>query len=223
MRVIKRGYLFSTLLIIALYLLPVTGSASAIDTYLFRVLLDDKPVGSHRMDIRFNGDVTQVDIQASLDVKLLFLSVYRYQHVNTETWYQGCLQSIESTTDDNGELYQLKARRNAENLIVENGQEFQMLQGCVRSFAYWDPGLLQDDRLLNAQTGEYQPVEIKELGEESIIVSSRPTLARRLQLVTDEDVIDLWYQQDNRWVALESVTRGGRTLRYELMQEAEDV
>jgi hypothetical protein len=30
--------------------------------------------------------------------------------------------------------------------------------------------------------------------------------------------IDLWYSEDNQWLALQSPTEGGRLLRYELQQ-----
>jgi hypothetical protein len=88
------------------------------------------------------------------------------------------------------------------------------LAGCVRSFAYWDPALLQSDRLLNAQSGEYQPVELLDLGDTSLDINGKAVDARQYRLLVDEAEIDLWYTPDLNWLALESVTRDGRRLSY---------
>ena len=42
--------------------------------------------------------------------------------------------------------------------------------GCVMSFAYWDPRILQADRLLNSQTGEFTAVQITPRGREAVPV-----------------------------------------------------
>jgi hypothetical protein len=73
----------------------------------------------------------------------------------------------------------------------------------VLSFAYWNPRILGEKRLLNAQTGELEPVSVSRLGEERYRIAGR-TL-----------VIDLRYA-GGEWVALETTARGGRRLRYQL-------
>jgi len=40
------------------------------------------------------------------------------------------------------------------------------LPACVMTFAYWNPDLLGQSRLLNVQTGEYMDVQVRVLGEE---------------------------------------------------------
>ena len=83
------------------------------------------------------------------------------------------------------------------------------------SFAYWDPRILQADRLLNPQTGEWLPVRIETRGTEQVSVSGRTVTATRHRLSAPEMQIDLWYA-DGLWVGLEAAMRGGRLLRYEL-------
>ena len=223
MKIIKLAYLLFSILIIGVYLLPTGAAASVSDKYVFRVLLDGKPIGTHELDIQSKNQIQEVKINASLDVKWLFLSVYQYQHDNNETWHTGCLQSIQSTTNDNGDIYRLSGIRNEDELLLKTETDHYSLQGCIRSFAYWNPQLLQSDHLLNTQTGEYLSVNFKELGFESISLGERKIRSRRIQLVTAKDVIDLWYSDAGRWIALQSETRSGNILRYELMEYASDV
>jgi len=225
MKVIQIGYLTWSLLLLALYFIP-KADASSIEPnqqYSFRVMLDGNPIGSQQVSISNMDQFQQVEIRTSLDVKLLFLSVYQYKHVNTEVWKANCLQSIKAVTDDNGEKHEVNGTSTHQGLVIRTLNNNRVINGCVRSFAYWDPALLRADQLLNAQTGDYQPISRFEIGEVQTTIDGKPVPARQIQLRTEQDVIDLWYSLDNKWLALQSVTRSGRTLRYELEEEAGDV
>ncbi|MGB5279403.1 MAG: DUF6134 family protein, partial [Gammaproteobacteria bacterium] len=88
------------------------------------------------------------------------------------------------------------------------------LDGCVRTFAYWDIEMLKSERLLNTQNGEYLPVSITDMGTGFLTVEEKQIEARQFRLVSQEMTIDLWYTNDMRWLALESVTESGAVLRY---------
>jgi hypothetical protein len=154
-----------------------------------------------------------------MEVKILFIPFYSYQHANTELWDQDCLQSINAVTNDNGESYLVSGKRQSEGLKLKTESTEAVLNGCVRSFAYWDHQLLRAERLLNSQTGEYLPVKIQDLGNEVITLGNLTLIAKRIQLSTNQDVINLWYSGQDRWIALESKTRSGKIIRYELASE----
>ena len=84
------------------------------------------------------------------------------------------------------------------------------------TFAYWNPGFLEQPRLLNPQTGEYLEVEVEELGSDLVEIAGREIPARSVRLRARQMDITLWYSESSEWLALESVAKGGRILRYEL-------
>ena len=84
----------------------------------------------------------------------------------------------------------------------------------VRTFAYWDVDLLSSQRLLNTQTGEYEPVSVTDMGTGRLSVDDEQIEARHFRLVAEDMTIDLWYTKDMHWLALESVTESGAVLRY---------
>lgn len=185
------------------------------DTELhFRVLLDGKPIGEHRFEFRRDGDTNEVLSRAEFNLRLMFLELYRYQHTDTERWRDGCLVSLDSHTDDNGRIERVDARRHGQEFVVAASNRQIRYPGCVRSFAYWDPALLETDHLLNAQTGEYLPVRVQALGTERFAVEGREEVAERYRLTAKDLDVTLWYTRDRQWVALESRV-GGRLLRYE--------
>lgn len=140
-------------------------AASTKDELTFAVSLDDKPIGVHRFRIADDGAMRVVDSEATFDVSILRVPVYRYRHSNTETWRNGCLKRIDSETDANGTPYTVDLSKTAAGYTIVTSSETRVHEvGCMMSFAYWDKRFLQQQRLLNTQTGEVIAVEIQSLG-----------------------------------------------------------
>ena len=195
-----------------------TGSfAGEEQRWRFRVLLDEREIGYHDFSVRREGASEQVEIRAQFDVRFLFINAYRYRHENTEVWRHGCLAHIDSQTDDNGERLQVlgAAADNGFSLTTSGGSSL-LENDCIRTFSYWNADLLQERRLLNSQTGELVDVRVEERGADTVRFGATEIPARRYTLILEEGAIDPWYAQaDGRWLALESPTQKGRTVRYE--------
>lgn len=180
----------------------------------FRVFLDDREIGYHTVRLSPEEEGRRISVEASFKVKVLFITAYRYEHQTEELWQGSCLADIDSSTNDNGKQLFVRADTNSSDfrLLTHNGR--QDIDGCVRSFAYWDPELLKSQRLLNTQTGEYQEVETMDLGNSPLEIDGRTVDARQYRLLTDDFSIDLWYTPDMDWLALQSMTDSGHRLRY---------
>lgn len=202
----------------------VMAAESMSDELIFEASLDDKPIGVHRFWIRDGGGGRRiVQSQASFDVSILFVPVYRYRHDNTEIWQDGCLQQIESETDANGTRYSVDLSKTAQGYqIAATAREIGTYQAdCMMSFAYWDQRFLRQNRLLNTQTGELIPVEIQALGPSKRKIANRTRSVEGFRIYAELQNIDItvFYDSDTgRWVALESMLEGGRKLRYTLAE-----
>lgn len=183
--------------------------------WYFNVYLDDTPIGYHHF-IQVNSDTQKIFIKAEFDVKLLFFSIYNYLHENSETWDGQCLKELSSNTNDNGEQQYVSFRQQNNNYIIKTQQRSITVNNCVRSFAYWNPDLLQSRQLLNAQTGELVDIELKNMGKNTRLVNNTPVESEQYRLLGKDIEIDLWYSPDKQWLALESKTESGSLLRYEL-------
>jgi hypothetical protein len=180
----------------------------------FRVFLDDREIGYHRVRLTPEEDGRRVNVEANFKVKVLFITAYRYKHQTEEFWKGSCLANIDSRTDDNGKDLYIQSQSGTDEFIVETHDGPQALEGCIRSFAYWDPELLKASRLLNTQTGEYQAVEVVELGESPLEIEGELVEALQYRLLIEDRSIDLWYTPEMDWLALQSVTDGGYRIRY---------
>lgn len=214
MRLHLRTFMLAVLLILLFLAMSIDVRASTEKEWQFRVYLDDKEIGYHRVQMIPEDDRKRVTVEARFDVKFFFINAYSYDHRTEEVWKGSCLADIQSHTDDNGEQLFVRKLPQAKGFTLITHQGEQQLDGCVRSFAYWDPELLKASRLLNTQTGEYEKVQVLRLGDTSIEIGGRSVEAIQYRLVIGERSIDLWYTPDMNWLALQSMTDGGYRISY---------
>lgn len=184
----------------------------------FEVLLDGKPIGSHSFRVTTDADGTErVQSTANFQVKLLGITLYRYQHRADEHWTGGCLQRIDASTNDNGRRLEVRGTRTNEAFRLERPAPDMERAGCISTYAYWAPQrLLRQSELLNPQTGKFETVQFEDLGEEIVETASGRRNARRHRLRGEELAIDLWYGPGGEWLQLASAAAGDRRLVYRL-------
>lgn len=208
-----RTLLVAWLALIAPGLAIATGESRSWD---FSVLLDGDEIGYHRFELTEEGDERRVKSEAKFDVRFLFINAFRYRHTNTEIWSDGCLRQIEARTEANSKKLSVTGSTVDEGLVIDDGTSKNVLPDCVMTFAYWDPAFLEQPKLLNSQSGDYLDVEVEALGRERIAVRGEQIDAEAYRVLADKIELTLWYSTDSEWLALESVAKGGRIIRYEL-------
>jgi len=205
-------------------------NASATENQLkYKVLLDNKEIGFHQFELNELDGVKTVTSDAQFEVKVLFITAFKYRHSSFEQWQDDCVQIVESSTLSNGKKASLKGSSTADQfeLIGEdtkNGFREQQLQGCIKTFAYWNSSILDESTLLNTQTGDYVDVTVSNLGNEQIQVDQQSKAAIKYRITSNKEYagqivdITLWYSADEmQWLALEAPAKGNRTLRYEAL------
>jgi hypothetical protein len=182
----------------------------------FTVYLDDAEIGYHNFQLVEEDGVQRLTTVADFEVKFLFFTAFSYEHVNEETWNGECLASIESRTVTNGKTFAVSGHLDEDGFEVEAASGPNEVSGCVKTFAYWNPGILDETVLMNSQTGELLPVTVSPVATETLLIRGKETTAKRYRLEAKNMQLDVWYSQNQEWLALESTVKGGRKLRYEL-------
>lgn len=181
----------------------------------FGVYLEDERIGFHRVEFRQDGPERRVDVVAEMDVKILFFNAFSYRHSASERWLDGCIVALETRTNDDGDVYEVVGRSIPAGLQVSTLETQSELSGCIRTFAYWNPDLLDSAYLLNTQTGEYEPAQLQRLDDQPLVFRDETIGEQQFRLnVGDETEIRLWYSANGEWLALETTVTGGSTLRY---------
>ena len=183
----------------------------------FTVRLDGEAIGTHRFVLQpAENGLRSLRSEAGFRVRLLGVPVYRYRHLAEERWRGDCLQRLDADTDDDGERSQVQAREAEGGLQLKSPQGESVATGCLMSFAYWNPVLRRQARLLNVQTGRIEQVQWQRLDDASVAVRGQTTQATRWRLSGTDRPLDVWWTEDGRWVGLDATVRGGRQLSYRL-------
>lgn len=182
----------------------------------FTALLDGKEIGQHRFAIAETDSGTKLTSEANFNVKILFINAYKYQHKATEIWQENCLSSLEARTEENRDISVVKGNLVGDKFEVDGPKGTLELPTCAMTFAYWNPKMLSQKKLLNPQTGEWLDVNIKNMGKETIQVRGQDVSAERYRLTATKMKIDLWYSPEKEWLALESTTPEGYLITYKL-------
>jgi len=196
---------------------PLGSERWTAERWEFRVMLDDREIGYHNFEVRQQDGLERVDTEARFKVRVMFITAYQYVHDNSETWNGDCLRSINSVTNDNGTDYDISGTVTNDGFsLLRNEVRTALEQDCLQTFAYWNPGILNAQMLLNSQTGEVEPVSIDFLGEKEVIVDGVKVRSDEYVISTPNGDINVWYAQNNgQWLGLETRTEGDRMLRYE--------
>ena len=182
----------------------------------FEVSLDGKPIGYHRFEVTRDGELAEVTSDAKFDVKILFINAFKYRHTNREVWSENCLNDFAADTEVNRKQLSVQGNRQGGQFVVDDGSGPVELGDCVMSFAYWNSDFLQQSRLLNPQSGEYLDVDVVPLSRDIIEVRGEQVMANAFRVSGEKMALTIWYSDDDDWLALESVAKGGRILRYDL-------
>jgi len=213
------------IIIFVLLISVVPGNAvanSSAKSWNFDVFYDGKNIGEHSFLVTKKLDKTEVSVNASFDINILFFNAYKYRHTNKEIWADQCLESINSKTNDNGTEYRVQGEKKNNILEVNNNQELFQFDTCVKTFSYWDKNIVNSHELLNSQTGKVENIVVTSLGTNTIdsVLGKQSASKYRIQAKTFS--IDLWYSVKGEWLALQSTTEDGNILTYKLKENSND-
>ena len=173
----------------------------------FQVFLNDRKVGSHEFRIVKKNRQIEVDSSLNIEFKAMGFFKVKYTHKANEIWKDGCLQSLVSETQKRGKKINVEAQQSDLGMVVKGSKSTQTLNGCVRTFAYWNPQFLYEDYLLNAENGEYVPVAVTS----SALVNNAGS---KVSIDGAKVDIQLEYDTSGKWLSLQSELKMGGILRY---------
>src|SRR4051812_41707574 len=88
-------------------------------TTRYAVMRDGQQIGTTTVQLRREGPHTTAQVKTQVQVKIAYITVYRYEQTETEQWRDGKLEAMNAVTDDNGTLHKVSARREGSALAVE--------------------------------------------------------------------------------------------------------
>lgn len=161
----------------------------------FDVMRNGKKIGTHEMNFNQNGEEISVDIKTDINVKIMFVSVYHFYHQAHETWRNGELTAMNTTTDDDGDDHHLTISENAEGLAV-NGDAWQgTVSPAIIPGSLWAMELTSQTNLVNTLDGSQMSISVADKGNEIISAHGHQIPAHHYSITGDLNR-EIWYDQE---------------------------
>jgi hypothetical protein len=202
--------------LLALAGLVALGAAkpAAAETIRFAIVREGEPIGSNTIELRRNGAETTVQMVTHIQVKIAFVTVYRFDQRETERWVDGRLVALEAVTDDNGTPHRVKATSSDNRITINADGKVTEVAGTTIPASYWNPALLGKTIALNPQDGAIVPVAVTDRGEDHLVVQGRAKRTHHYVIRTTFPQ-DVWYDEDRQLVKVELKGSDGSTIRYQ--------
>lgn len=183
----------------------------------FEVLRKGNPFGRHILtfDKTDDGSFT-VTTDVDLTVKFGPITAYKYRLDATERWEDGQLVGLTGKSNNDGDKGRIEATAQGGELVVDSTKFDGTLPLSIIPSSHWNILQMKGDRMLSTETGEVLEIEVETIGPDTVTVAGEPVEATQYRLKSDLTV-DLWYDNQNRWVKLAFEARG-QTIEYVLSE-----
>jgi Family of unknown function (DUF6134) len=156
----------------------------------------------------------------ALRVKAGPLTLYRYEHGCSERWLRGALDEITCETLRDGRRTRVEGQAEDGRLRVSGAAGSAYFGADARLTSWWTRPSLSFTSMIDAETGARMPLRVTDQGREMINVGGAPLRANRIR-VRGTLTVDLWYDEQGRWVGCAFNARGQR-IEYRLASQISD-
>lgn len=183
----------------------------------FEIFRKGDHVGEHR--VTFSASATGMEVVTEIDiaVKVAFITAYRYTQRGRDAWAGPRLVASEISTDDDGRKTHVVLGARDGQLLGEGPEgRIELPLGDMTDLCWWNPGIVQRQRLLDSQTGIVSPLDTWDLGRRSFVSGGQPVEAQGFGIRASEARGgEVWYDDEGGWVSAVLHTRG-EVLEYRL-------
>lgn len=185
----------------------VTGTAAeangnGVTTLNFAVTRNGDQIGSTTVKLQRIGDQTIAETATTIQVKIAFITVYRYEQRLTERWVGGKLTALSAVTDDNGSIHRVSATRAGDKLAVNADGKISQVDPAMMPANLWNAALVRMTQALDPKDGSVTPVSVVDRGRELLIVQGRALTAHRYSIRTTIPQ-EVWYDEQQHLLKVE--------------------
>ena len=168
----------------------------------FAVMRGRSKIGVHTVEFRDRPDGLAVHTVIDLAVKVLFITVFRYQHECQDVWVSGQLLSLRSRTVENGKRFAVEATAEPGGIrVVGPGGPLVVGSRLLTSNSLWNSLLVDQQRLIDAQYGREIGLVVHRRGTEALgLAGTERVVTDRFQILTPHYGGLVWYDATGRWV-----------------------
>ena len=181
----------------AMAAVPATAEVTAGPAHVHRVFDITRAgasIGTDTFDVARSGDPTTVAITTHIAVKVAFVTAYRYEHTETQSWAGNQLVAFHSTTDDNGHAHAVSAAMAAGKVTLTVDGAATTVPRTVMPASVWTAEIARRAQLFDPGNGKRMAIKGQDLGGERVVLNGVPRQLDHVKLSGQFDR-DLWFDE----------------------------
>lgn len=202
----RRGFTAGLVGASSLPLMPAWANAGGASR-TFGVFRGDTPIGTHKVSVRREGDQVIAGTDVKIAVKVLGITLYRYELDVQETYASdGRLLSMRGTCNDDGTPNFVNVDRQGDTLTIEGSSYSGPVAGNASPSSYWRKASVRNTPWISTQSGEIFEVVITPTA-----VPGTPSGGASFNATDGDGVnIDVIYDAQGEWVGSGFDAKGER-------------
>lgn len=162
---------------------------------VFDISREGSKIGTDTFDILRKGDVVTVKAKTHIQVKIAFITAYRYDHAETGVWKGSQLVSFNATTDDNGKPHVVKASASGNKVALSADGAASAEPRSVQPASLWGAEISRQGEIFDPADGKRMNIQVEDLGKETLRLHGVPRELQHIRF-SGEFARDLWFDQD---------------------------
>lgn len=164
-------------------------------------------IGSHELTFHCDGEDLVVETEVKVDVKLLFVTVYKRRAQYREVWRQDQLIAYDAWTNEAGDEYVTKVRLEDDQMIIDGVEPNVSVPVDTVSSHPWNMKVVDRNLLFGMKDGRLISVDVKPAGDDIVEIGGK-TIRAKKYVVSGDIERELWYDQAGNWLRWRLESRG---------------
>lgn len=182
---------------------------------IFDITRNGEPIGKQELTFAREGTRLVVRNVVRIAVRVLFVTVYRYESVERSVWLDGRMESHTTRIDDDGDKIDLTITDAPGGLLLDGPEGQVLLPRGLKVDAFWNRDLVYDNATIDSTKGTISLYSVDPRIRETIEVGGQRIAAWRYAFHGDVN-IEAWYDDDGRMLRIRQIVRDGSEVITEL-------
>lgn len=169
------------------------------------------PIGSHVIAFRRHKGDLLVDTTIKVAVRIMFVTVYRYEKTARETWRGGKVVTYRAKTNDNNDIIKGRVDLGPKGLTAEGPKGKAVAPLGMMISGYWNMATVRQTALIDSENVAIVPIKVLG-GEAASLTIGERKFATRHYRITGELARELWYDKDGLLIKMRTIGSDGSVI-----------
>jgi hypothetical protein len=169
-------HIFSNVLFLLIFLINLSVQAFPIPENkkaTYDIWRKNKVIGTYEILFFEKDDILNIETNIDIEVKILFITAYKFSHQSKEIWKAGKFIKIEGYSDFEDERKYFIKGEVKDGFLFASGMDGELkLDKNLIPSNYWNNDVMYQNEIFDTQKGIVRKLNVKEIGVEKITINN---------------------------------------------------